>query len=369
MTEQLPPVFRSSVPVVGPLVTTARRLLRRLLGPDLRYLADQTTNGLDRHQLQVDAQSAQVNALASRSDARINAESEARERAQRDIQSLSNRLDEMDARLASLQLGPRLARLERARQQTPLTEPPQTPLSSTQPVRPDARPSRGGFDYLAFEARFRGDEESIRERQRIYLEVLAGRRRVVDLGCGRGELVGLLVDAGVPAYGVEVEPDFVDLLRERGQEVVHEDLFEHLSTLEPGTVDGIVASHVVEHLPLEMLIQFVRMAYDQLSAGGILVMETPNPESLLAGSVNFHRDPTHVRPIHPDTLGFIAESTGFEKVEVRRLSPFPPEEQLPVMSAEDDATETNHINRLATRLNTLLYGYQDYAIVASRDAS
>ena len=90
----------------------------------------------------------------------------------------------------------------------------------------------------------------------------------------------------------------------------------------------------------------------------MLILETPNPESLVAGSVNFHRDLTHRRPIHPDTLAFLCESAGFDRVEVRRLSPVDDATMLP---DPDDGTA---LSETIKRLNALLYGYQDYAVIA-----
>ena len=169
----------------------------------------------------------------------------------------------------------------------------------------------------------------MRERQQQYVELLRGKNRVVDLGCGRGELIEMLKAEGVDAYGVEIDPDFVSLLEEKGIEVVAKDAVAHLSELEPGSIDGVVGSHLVEHLPPAAVTALVALAGEKLADGGVLILETPNPESLVAGSINFHRDLTHVRPIHPDTLAFLAESAGFSKVEIRRLSPVPDEDRLP----------------------------------------
>ena len=95
------------------------------------------------------------------------------------------------------------------------------------------------------------------------------------------------------------------------------------------------------------------------ATAGILILETPNPESLVAGSINFHRDLTHVRPIHPDTLAFLAESAGFSNVEIRRLSPVPEDERLPTPG-------DGRLDAVVEQLNELLYGYQDYAVVARK---
>ena len=151
------------------------------------------------------------------------------------------------------------------------------------------------------------------ERQQAYVEELRSDKPVADLGAGRGELVKLLSDAGVPAYAVEIEPDFVELMRANGLEVFDQDAVAHLRGLDEGQLGGIVASHLVEHLPAAAVSELVSLASEKLAEGGVLILETPNPESLVAGSVNFHRDLTHLRPIHPDTLAFLCESAGFAR--------------------------------------------------------
>jgi SAM-dependent methyltransferase len=147
--------------------------------------------------------------------------------------------------------------------------------------------------------------------------------------------------------------------------VVVEDALAHVRDLEPGTVDAIVALHLIEHLPSAALVGLVEEAARILNDGGILLLETPNPESLLAGSVNFHRDPTHQRPVHPDTLAFLCENAGFENVEIRRLSPVPASDRLPAPAGRSDSLSA-YLDRVVDQLNGLLYGSQDYAVVARR---
>jgi len=289
--------------------------------------------------------------LASQEDA-VQAESGAREAVALDARSLSLRLDALDESLDRLHLSPRLARLERGLRGRGTTQSAQAAPSE----QPTLAAAGASFDYLAFEARFR-PEESVAERHQAYVDELRSERRVVDLGAGRGELVKLLTEAGVSAYAVEIEPDFVQLMRDEGLEVIDQDAVQHLRGLDDGWLGGIVASHVVEHLPAAAVSELVTLAADKLAQGGVL--ETPNPESLVAGSVNFHRDLTHLRPIHPDTLAFLCDSAGFSQVEIRRLSRVPDKERLPETGAEN-------IDAVVRQLNELLYGYQDYAIVARK---
>jgi O-antigen chain-terminating methyltransferase len=341
-----PELAYSTKPLVGRPLSRAKALLMRLLIHPMDDLARQA-----------DAAISTDRAWAREA---VAGEAGARERVAEDLQDLMARIGAIEETLARLQLGPRLARLERR---------PVAPAAASAPVAAGATAAAasdaGGIDYLAFEARFRGSEETVAARQQEYLRHLEGRRRVVDLGCGRGELLELLRDAGVPAYGVDTEPDFVALGAEKGLDVRAEDVLAHLEGLAEGAVDAIVASHVVEHLPPPVLARLVAAAAERLPEGGVLIMETPNPESLVAGSINFHRDPTHLRPVHPDTLRFMCESAGFAAAEIVRLSPVPDAERLP-LPAPGDEPLARHVDRLAERLNAVVYGFQDYAVIARR---
>jgi SAM-dependent methyltransferase len=341
----------SSKPVVGPVLTLVKKVLLRLLFFVLDDLAHQADAAVQRLETALAAE------VAAR-EAAVSAEAKVREGAQADVVALSLRADRFESRVDGLAIAERLARLERDRRARPA--PAVSPAPPT--VAADASATAGAasfsdFDYLAFEARFR-PEESVRERQKVYIELLRNSNRVVDLGCGRGELLGLLRAEGVSAYGVEIEPDFIGLLEDTGIEVVAEDAVAHLAGLETGAVDGIVASHLVEHLPSAAVTQLVGLAAEKLAKDGLLIVETPNPESLVAGSVNFHRDLSHLRPIHPDTLAFLCESVGFAEVDIRRLSPVPDAHRLPVPVGE--------VGSVVRQLNDLLYGYQDYAVVARK---
>lgn len=349
-----PELGYSSKKVVGAPLTAVKRVLLRLQVHVFDDLARQTDAAIGG----VEAQARDARAWAERG---LAAEAQARERAQSDLAGLLERIDRIERSLEHLQLPARLARLERRPREV-------APATGTAPAPAPAVPAAAsdqGVDYLAFEARFRGGEETVRARQEVYRRHLEGRRRVVDLGCGRGELLELMRDAGVPSYGVDTEPDFVELVAEKGLEIVREDAVAHVEGLAEGDVDAIVASHVVEHMPPAVVGRLVGAAATALAPGGLLILETPNPESLLAGSINFHRDPTHLRPVHPETLAFLCESAGFSSVEILRLSPVPEGERLPEHAPGDDPL-ARHVDAIAERLNGIIYGWQDYAVLARR---
>ena len=159
-------------------------------------------------------------------------------------------------------------------------------------------PPLDDFDYLAFEERFRGPEDLVRKRQRHHADRLADvGGEVVDLGAGRGELLELLRDRGVDAIGVNASAEMVAIAREKGLRAEHGDIFEWLAAREPGSLGGIVCSHVLEHVWPADHVRFARLAASALRPGGLLIAETPNPKSLIAGAINFSCDPTHLRPV------------------------------------------------------------------------
>ena len=391
-----PQLGYSSRPIVGAVLTAFKRVLYRVFFYPLDDLARQTNDAVQQlhasgqrieHALAVEttARETSYQAAVGRIDTLVNQleladrmiaqqaaegrqldaearelEAKARETVQRDVQSLAVRLAELEAAQDRLQLTSRLARLERLTRTAPQAAPSLAPASAPTHER---GPQSLSFDYMTFENRFR-PEQTVRDRHSEYLEVLRTCKRVVDLGCGRGELLELLGEAGVSAYGVELDPDNVAVCREKGLEIVEGDAISHFEGLEESSLDGVVASHLIEHLRPDMLWRLISASAEKLADGGILILETPNPESLLAGSINFHRDPTHVRPVHPETLSFLAESAGFRQVEIRRLAPVPAEERLP-QRRSDGGNLSQHVDKVVEQLNELIYGYQDYALIAS----
>jgi O-antigen chain-terminating methyltransferase len=124
----------------------------------------------------------------------------------------------------------------------------------------------------------------------------------------------------------------------------------------------------VEHLTRQQLKELCDLAKAKCKRGGKIIFETINPQSLLALSSNYFRDPTHVWPMHPDTLGYTATLAGLKIVETRYLSPVSTNYLLKEIPAElgfspivGDAIR--RINANMQQLNRLLYGFQDYCLV------
>jgi O-antigen chain-terminating methyltransferase len=207
--------------------------------------------------------------------------------------------------------------------------------------------------YAALEDRFRGRREEIKERFKVYLPHVKDSAPVVDLGCGRGEWLEILREAGVEASGVDTNLIQLEQCRERGLNVSEEDFLSHLQRLNDASAGAITGFHIVEHVPLKTLIALLNEALRVLRPGGVVIFETPNPENVLVGSKYFYLDPTHRNPLPSELLEFLLESRGFETIEILDLHPW----ESARVAGESELTE---------RFNTYFYGPMDYAIVGRK---
>jgi glycosyltransferase involved in cell wall biosynthesis len=173
-----------------------------------------------------------------------------------------------------------------------------------------------GDGYRGFEDLFRGSEQMIRDRQRVYLDLVADRGPVLDAGCGRGEFLDLLAERGIEARGVDLDPGMVRRCKEKGHENVEEgDLLDVLERSEPGSLGAIFSAQVIEHLPIDSLHRFLELGVSRLHPGGLLIAETVNPHSASALKA-FWVDPTHKHPLFPETMLALCALSGYETGDV-----------------------------------------------------
>ncbi len=213
--------------------------------------------------------------------------------------------------------------------------------------------------YAALADVFRGAREDIKQRLEIYLDPLrlagAGQpdKPILDIGCGRGEFLQLLNENSLHGYGVDSSTIMVEHCASYGLDARHADFLAHLHGIEDASRSAVTAFHVLEHLPFGSLVDFLDEALRVLIPGGLLILETPNPETIRVGATTFYDDPTHRNPLLPEMLRFIVQHRGFAEVEILRLHPFP--EGLLQEPTADVAA-----------LNEMLFGPQDFAIVGRR---
>ncbi len=218
-------------------------------------------------------------------------------------------------------------------------------------------PASSGFDYARFEERFRGHEDYVSRNQEFYLPYLEGAGRVLDLGCGRGELLKLLADRGVGVVGVDLDPEALAACREKGLTVERGDLFEFLSGQDDGSCDAVVCAHVVEHLPPLALPRLMELAHSKLRPNGVFAVETPNPRCLAIFAGDFYLDPTHQRPVPPALLDFLLGEAGFGRVETIERNPAA--DVFPELAAMDAVEALRGFRER-------FFGGLDYAIIARK---
>jgi SAM-dependent methyltransferase len=216
----------------------------------------------------------------------------------------------------------------------------------------------------SFTTHFRGDVDEIKNRYRDLARRFEGCDPVLDIGFGRGEFLELLRELGVDARGIEVDQAMVDSARNRGLRADVGTALEYLRDLDDGSLGGLVMIQVIEHLAPQQAVDIVRVAADKIRPGGQVLVETVNPTSLITYARAFWVDPDHVRPVHPTFLGFLFSAAGFRSVERIDRSPVDADELLELLPGDDETAK--RLNANFERINELVFGPQDYAIVATR---
>jgi len=251
--------------------------------------------------------------------------------------------------------------------------------SGASAVTGDSPPFAGTVDsvtYVQFEDRFRGSQHEIRARVEDYLPILAGTSDVVDIGCGRGELLALLKERGVSARGVDSNAAMVELCRSRGLDVEAGDGLSYLQRQNDNSIGGLTAIQVVEHFAPGYLVSFLETAFHKMRPGAPLILETINPACWMAFFETYLRDLTHQQPLHPDTLKHLVQSSGFSDVDVQFRAPVADADRLdkvqsgsraePRDIARPLADLAEAINAHADKLNRLLFSSMDYVVVGRR---
>ena len=210
--------------------------------------------------------------------------------------------------------------------------------------------------YLAFENRFRGDDSDVIRKFAVYaplLEAIEGEipnPSIVDLGCGRGEWLNHLQQRGWRVFGVDQNEAMIYACEARGLSVREVDLLTHLASMADSSVDLLCAFHVIEHMPFKDLLKLCREAQRVVTASGLILFETPNPENLRVGTDLFYLDPTHIRPLSPELMEFVMQWAGAAWSQAIRIH---------------SAREFDLGDALGRQIETYFSYSPDYAILAT----
>ena len=231
--------------------------------------------------------------------------------------------------------------------------------------------SLDAYKYVGFEQAFRGTEADIERRLEGYCSRFDGASEVLDVGCGRGEFLRMLRDRGVSGRGLDANHEMVEVCQARGLEVAEGDALGYLDSIPDGSLGGLIATQVVEHFRSDYLMRFLELAYHKLRPDSTIILETLNVDSWSAFFGPYLRDITHERPLPPETLRFLLEASGFQRIELQFSSPADEDAklrtvELPQPSPERIATLVKTFNANVDKINTLLFTFLDYAAIGQK---
>ncbi|MGB2716197.1 MAG: class I SAM-dependent methyltransferase [Vicinamibacterales bacterium] len=228
------------------------------------------------------------------------------------------------------------------------------------------------YKYVGFENQFRGSRETIRQRLEGYVPFFEGASNVLDVGCGRGELLDLLRSRGIKAQGIDLNHEMVEECRARGLDVTEADAVTHLSSLPDASLGGVIAVQVVEHLEPDYLLRFLELAFHKVQNGGRIILETLNPACWVAFFESYIRDITHRWPLHPETLKYFVLASGFTAASIEWRSPVAKQQRLQTLPlTAPDALPPELVeafNANVEKLNARMFTHMDYAIVGVKGA-
>jgi SAM-dependent methyltransferase len=365
------------------LASGARRLLGRVLSRQQEFNAALVDHINRNIVLGFEAHHASVNTIQW-VEAAVDRVEGAKDEIQRHLEALLARERRNDAAVAALaaqheELRAALSVVQQAahglrRAVEELSAHPTAQIPNPESRLPNPGSQFDDFDshkYVGFEDQFRGSPEEIRRRVEEYLPIFEKASDVLDVGCGRGEFLELLREHGIRARGIDVNPAMVEVCRGNGLEAETGDALTWLRGLPDGSLGGLFAAQVVEHLEPRYLARLLDAAFEKLRPGAPIVLETINPACWFAFFESYIRDLTHVRPVHPDTLKYLLIATGFQHVEIKYRAPYPEGEKLQQLAAGSgrsaglaDLVET--LNANVEKINRLLFTYLDYAAIGRR---
>ena len=267
------------------------------------------------------------------------------------IKALTKAYDRLDIRVANLQ---HLLTQQSDNKTTPKEQPHDAPTVVNNTVA-----DNHNYDmfYKEFEDKFRGSESLIRERVAEHLPRFAElpipvkKKKVVDIGCGRGEFLQVAQAAGLTAHGIDMNGDMVRRANDKGLSAEQIDALSYLKKQASDSLSAVTGFHIVEHIPFEPLMEIFQECYRAVAKGGFVLFETPNPNSLQVGANTFYTDPSHLRPVPNELLAFMLEFNGFET------------EFVPLHKQHESLKSTN---KKLVELYDTVFGFADYAIIGRK---
>ena len=143
---------------------------------------------------------------------------------------------------------------------------------------------------------------------------------VIDIGCGQGALVGLMLRDGFDAYGIDVSPEQVALADQACRDRVREGDYRQLLAEYRGKLAAVTATDLLEHLAKDEVLDAFDEVFTALGPGGVLIARVPNAVSPLGGHIRYG-DFTHESSYTERSVRQLAAAAGFCSVAVQSCPP------------------------------------------------
>ncbi len=226
--------------------------------------------------------------------------------------------------------------------------------------------------YVEFEDEYRGDEKTIKNRLKYYLDEVVvpciemkSENLILDIGCGRGEWLELLKEYGYNALGIEADSEMVRRCQQKKLDIVESDALEYIKSIPDNSVCMITSFQVIEHLQWGELNRLIKEMYRVLKKNGIIILETPNADNVEVGTYNFYLDPTHVKPVHSQLLEFVVQKVGFSETKILYWKEKEIEEWWENVLKQNDGKlmESPLFRTITETVKKKFYNSPDYALV------
>lgn len=142
-------------------------------------------------------------------------------------------------------------------------------------------------------------------------------KKVIEVGCGKGEFLQLMKDAGTDAYGIEYSDESVKFCREQGLEVDKDYILYAHDLLKNHPFDCFFILNFFEHLP--DLNNTLQALHNNLTEDGIGFIEVPNFDMILRENLFSEFINDHLYYFTEDTLRAVLSRNGFEIIESKQV--------------------------------------------------
>ncbi len=146
---------------------------------------------------------------------------------------------------------------------------------------------------------------------------------ILDVGCGSGHFLYYLEKKGYTGFlGIDISKQQVNFCRDNiSRRISQEDAFEHLKD-KKNAFDAVVANDLLEHIPKEEIIAFLKSVFTALKNNGIFLIRTPNMGNPFA-VYSRYKDFTHEVGFTERSLYQVFWTAGFREIQILPFQNYP----------------------------------------------